>query len=571
MNDIKQGLSVSTGVAIARIHHLFDMPQVQIEKRGKGAEFEQTKLKEALKEAIKDLELLASSTSIKIGSDESGIFSAQALMLKDPMVLDVSFKKIDKHNYNASYAFRTTMSEMIDLFEVSDNLYTKERVADLKDITKRVLNILADKKEELREISEDVILVAEELYPSVTIQLDKKHIKGIITERGSKTSHSAILARQLGIPAITGIKVSELIQGEAAIVDAKKGLVILNPSVQNMEKYLTIVKQIEAQNEVYLKAKDLAAKTIDGKVVTINANIGSSEDIMQAHSFGADGIGLLRTENQFMEKLSLPTEDELYDFYKEALTEFKDSKVVVRTLDIGGDKDVAYLNRKQEINPFLGHRGIRFSLSYPSLFKTQIRALLRASNEGNLNIMFPMIATVDEVLDAKSIIKEAKESLEVEFLEVKDPKVGIMIEVPSAALFVDKFSKHIDFVSIGTNDLIQYLFAADRMNDKISYLYQPYHPVLLKTISNIVKDAHKNGIKVSVCGEMAGHPKQALLLIGLGVDELSMNAMQIPEIKYLISKTNTKDLEKLARKAVKLDTNKEVLELIDKYIEKLVI
>ncbi|VEU82124.1 phosphoenolpyruvate--protein phosphotransferase [Acholeplasma hippikon] len=571
MNDIKQGLSVSTGVAIARIHHLFDLPQVVIEKRGKGLAFEQERLKNALAEAVKELEALANHAKEKVGHDESNIFNAQALMLKDPMVLDVSFKKLEKHNYNAPYAFRTTMSEMIDLFEVSDNLYTKERVSDLKDITKRVLNILSEKKEDLKEINEDVILVAEELYPSITVQLDKTHIKGIITERGSKTSHSAILARQLGIPAITGVKVSEFIEGEIAIIDAKKGLVILNPSVSYIENYLSIVKNIEAQNELYMKTKDLPAKTMDGKEIKLNANIGSVDDLVHAHSFGADGIGLLRTENQYMESTNFPTEEELYTFYKEALEEFKDSKVVVRTLDIGGDKDVAYLNRKQEVNPFLGHRGIRYSLGYPSLFKTQLRALLRASNYGNLNVMFPMISTVDEVLEAKKIIKEAKESLHEEFVEVKSPKIGIMIEVPSAALFVDRFSKHIDFVSIGTNDLIQYLFAADRMNDKISYLYQPYHPVLLETIAKIVKDAHKNGIKVSVCGEMAGHPKQALLLLGLGVDELSMNAIQIPEIKYLISKTNALDLEKLARKAVKLDTNKEVQELIEKYIEKLAI
>lgn len=569
MNDIKQGLSVSSGIAIARIHQLFDKPMNVLEKKGLGVEVEQQRLKEALDIAIKALEDLDKNSIDKVGKDDSSIFSAQALMLKDPVVLDVANKKILKHNFDASYAFRTTMSEMIDLFEVSDNLYIKERVLDLKDVTKRVLNILHDNKEDENEITEDVILVAEELYPSVTVSLDKKHIKGIITERGSKTSHSAILARQLGIPAITGVNVKELIQGDSAILDAKKGIVIVNPSVSKIETYLKLVKEIEKQNETYLKIKDQKVKTLDGHEVFINANIGSKEDINHAHEFGADGIGLLRTENQYMEATDFPTEEELFAFYKEALVEFKDSKVVVRTLDIGGDKDLPYLNRKGEINPFLGHRGIRYSLSYPSIFNTQIKALLRASLHGNLHVMFPMISTIDEVVEAKKIINEAKNALKEEFIDVNLPKIGIMIEVPSAALFVDKFSKHIDFISIGTNDLIQYLFAADRMNDKISNLYQPYHPVLLKTIRNIVKQAHKNNIKVSVCGEMAGHPKQALLLLGLGVDELSMNAVQIPEIKYLVSKTNMNMLEKLALKALKLESNDEVSSLIDKYIEKL--
>lgn len=565
----QKGLPTSGGIAIAQIHHLYETPTLVLEKQGKGIRFELNRLNSALATAKDELNTLALHAKTRVGEEQASIFSAQSLMLADPMILELAAKKIETESLNAAYAFRTTISEMVDLFEASENLYIKERIIDLKDITKRVLHILSGSKEQTELINKDIILVAEDLMPSLTISLDTKFIKGIVTQSGSKTSHSAILARHLGIPAISGVDVAKLSENTLAIIDGSTGDIITNPNDEVVQSYQQKQSEIIKRKIVYNALKNKDGVTLDGKGVVISANIGNIQDLENAHLEGAKGIGLLRTETQYMELDDFPTEEDLVSFYKAVTTAFKNGKVVARTLDIGGDKDLPYLNNRNELNPFLGNRAIRYSLTYPGLFKTQLRALLQAGSHQNLSIMFPMISTIDELRDAKKILDEAKTSLEEEFFDVETPKVGIMIEVPSAALFVDRLAKEVDFVSIGTNDLIQYLFAADRMNEKVSNLYQPYHPVVLKVIKQVVDAAHKHGVTVSVCGEMAGHPKQALLLVGLGVDELSMNANSIAETKYLISKSNYKDLKDLTNQALDLETNDQVHQLIDTYTKKL--
>lgn len=564
-----QGVKISGGYATAMIHHINDIPALLVEKFGKGETFELERFTQAKIKASAELELLSKTSIARIGEEHASIFLAQKMMLEDPTVSDLVIKKIKEEHLNASFAFKQTMSEMIDLFEISDNLYIKERILDLKDITKRMIEILSNEDSNNHLIERDVIIVTDDLTPSETMNLDTRYIKGIITKNGSKTSHMAILARHLGIPAVSGIDVTLLPENALIIIDGELGLIIVSPTENDIKKYEQKQKVLLDRQKIFNELVNLKGQTKDLHGVNIYANIGSDTDIDHAISHGAKGIGLLRTENQYMEAKAFPSEVDLTKFYQMTANAFRDSSVVVRTLDIGGDKNLSYLNIKPEQNPFLGNRAIRYSLSYPALFKSQLRAILLANQHKNLSIMFPMISTLDELLKAKEILLEAIHSLKEEFIEVNIPKVGMMVEVPSAAIGIEKFIPHLDFVSIGTNDLIQYMFAADRMNDKVSYLYQPYNPILLKTIKNIVDKAHQFGIIVSVCGEMAAQVKQALLLVGLGVDTLSMNANSIPEIKYMLSLAQFKDLKKVSNKALKLDTNSEVHDIMNEYIKKL--
>ena len=543
-----KGMAVSSGVAIAKIHHLAETTQMSLRKFSTDKNLELVRFNETMKEAVSQLELLTLQSKTKIGQEHSEIFSAQTLMLKDPMLIERVTEKITKHQLDAAYAFRQTMSEFIDMFEISDNLYIKERILDLKDITKRVLDIF-NQKENINQPKYDMILVAKDLLPSETLHLDTRYIKGILTQFGSKTSHSAILSRHLGIPSISNIDVTGLEENAVVIMDGKKGLVIIHPTEEVLTYYEDLKEKIRLEKEKFSVVKDLKIVTKDHKHIPILANIGTLDDIDESIHFGADGIGLLRTENQYMEQNDFPTEDELFEFYQKISEHYQDKKIVVRTLDIGGDKN----------------------LSYPALFKTQLRAILKANKHQNLSIMFPMISTIDELRQAKSILHDAISSLKEEFIEVIMPPLGIMVEVPSTAIGIEKFLKEIDFISIGTNDLIQYLFAADRMNDKVSYLYQPYNPILLKLIKDIVDKAHEFGIMVSVCGEMAANLKQAFLLIGLGIDALSMHSNVIPEIKYQFQQTYLSDLKSLANQALQLETNIEVHDLVDEYLKKLLI
>lgn len=564
-----KGVKASSGIAIGEVHLIKESPFIEMDIDGEGTNFELKRLNYALKTGINALEKLKIKAINNVGTDNANIIDAQILMLKDPLLLEGVYKRINIDGQSASFAFNGAMEEIINTFEKSDNLYIKERIVDIKDITKRVLIILADIQLDDTYRKKDIILVAEELYPSVTINLDTKYIKGIITEKGSKTSHSSILARHLGIPSIFGVNIKDLKEGSFAILDGDKGIAILNPKKETIEEANKQINEIKLEREKLLKLSNSPAKTLDGKRIHVYANISNESDLTVAKSVGAEGIGLLRTENQYMESKTFPTGDELTSFYKNSLKSFSPNKVVIRTLDIGGDKNLPYFEQELESNPFLGKRGIRFSLSYPKLFKTQLNALMRSSNSGNLYVMFPMISTVQELIAAKELIKEQIDDLTSQSIKVKPPKIGIMIEVPSALLAFEKFIPYIDFISIGTNDLIQYLFAADRMNEDVASLYQPYHPVVLSAIKNIIATAKKYNVEASVCGEMAGSPKQALLLVGLGVNELSMHANVIPEIKHLLSLVSSKDLKKLANDAIELNTNNEVAKLVSDFVEKL--
>ncbi len=566
MTTIK-GIGVSGGIAIAKVHHFKQSSQSTLKRYTNDTVAEVKRLNDALKLADNELELLVDQARISIGEEHAQIFSAQQMMLKDPDMLKNAYVKINDFKLEAAFAFKQTMREMIDLFELSDNSYIKERISDLNDITNRVINILEGKDQKHYTFNTDVILVAKDLLPSETINLDTKWIKGLLLEKGSKTSHSAILARNLGIPAIIGVDTTKFHDDEVLIMDGKTGTIIQEPTIDIIDKYRKSQDEYILRQQRYADIKDTLAKTKDDIRIHMAANIGVMHDIDDAIINQAEGVGLLRTENQYLESTDFPTEDELYAFYKQTSDQFKTNEVIIRTLDIGGDKNLSYLNLRKELNPFLGNRAIRYSLSYPSLLKTQLRAILKANQNKNIKIMFPMISTVKELLDAKAILAETIVELSKEKITINQPKVGMMVEVPSTAFGIEKFLDHVDFISIGTNDLIQYLFAADRMNEKVAYLYQPYNPILLNTIKTIIDKANSRGIIVSVCGEMAAHKAQILLLIGLGIKHLSMHANVLLENKYFISKTSFKDIEKLTNDALKLTHDYEVEVLLHKYIK----
>ncbi|HHX76451.1 MAG TPA: phosphoenolpyruvate--protein phosphotransferase [Acholeplasmataceae bacterium] len=562
-----KGIGISKGIAIAKLHHFKPKSLTSFKTYATNQQEEVKRFESALKKGDAQLEKLVMQAKERIGEEHAQIFSAQQMMLKDPELSKNVLVKINDFNLSAPYAFKQAMSEMIAQFELSENVYILERISDLEDITDRILNILLGQDDMRYTFDEPVILLAIDLLPSETMHLDTKYIQGIITEKGSKTSHTAILARNLGIPAVTGLDISSLESGKVAILDGGSGIVYANPDENTFIKYQEKQQKLLNLQSLYKEIKDDPAKTNDGHEVYLAANIGVISDLKEALDANAFGIGLLRTENQYLESDDFPTEDELLNFYLKVSDTFKGKTVTIRTLDIGGDKNLSYLNIRKETNPFLGNRAIRYSLSYPSLFKTQLRAILKANTHNNIQMMFPMISTLKELLDAKDILNETYEEIIKEGNQISYPKIGMMVEVPSVAVGIEKFLPYLDFISIGTNDLIQYFFAADRMNERVAHLYQPYNPIFLNTLKSIIDKANKHGIIVSVCGEMAGHFAQSLLLIGMGVKHLSMHSNLILENKYLISKTNYHDLQNIVEEALVLDHYDEVENLLNNYIK----
>lgn len=561
----KKGIAASSGIAIAKAYKLSDRVLTVLKVKAENSDDQIKKFHHALALSQKEVLVLKDYTAEKLGEEEALIFDAQVYMLQDPMLIDLVEKKIRQDFTTAAFAFQTVMLDMMEQLNTIDNDYMKERVIDLKDITARVLNNLEQEKtkDSLSELYEEVILVAEDLTPSDTARLDTKFIKGIVTATGGKTSHSAILARSLGIPAVVGVGTLSLLkEGIFLAIDGSEGRIVIEPTHDEVLEYQEKLEAYTLKKESWKTLKNKPGSTKDGHHIKIAANIGSADDIKQVLDHNAEAVGLYRTEFLYMQSTKVPTEMMQRNSYQTVLEQMEGKDVVIRTLDIGGDKNLPYLPQTKEENPFLGHRALRLSLSEIQLFKTQIRALLLANTKGNLHMMLPMVSTLDELRKAKQLIFETREALTNEGHDILDFKIGIMIEVPSAALFAEVLAKEVDFFSIGTNDLIQYLFAADRMNEMVSYLYQPYHPVVLKTIKYIIDAAHKNHIWVGVCGEMGSHPKTALLLSGLGIDELSMNPASIPEVKWYLNQFTKKELEDLANKALKLETNEQVHNLI---------
>jgi phosphoenolpyruvate-protein phosphotransferase (PTS system enzyme I) len=556
------GVAASSGVAIGKAFLLAN-PHLQIETVSvEDPSSEIKRLTDALEQAKADLREISERAEREMGPDKAAIFQAHLLVLEDPELVETVKGKIAAEKVNAESALHETAQTFIELFEQMDNEYMKERAADIRDVTKRVLcHLLGVEFAAPSDLAEEVILVAEDLTPSDTAQLDRRYVKGFVTDIGGRTSHSAIMARSLEIPAVVGTTdvTREAAAGVTIILDGHEGLVIIDPTPEEIEAYRKKQAEYERQKSELAKLVHTATTSQDGVHVELAANIGSVQDLAGALENGAEGVGLFRTEFLYMGRDDFPSEDEQFQAYKQVLEQMGEKPVVIRTLDIGGDKHLAYMNLPQEMNPFLGFRAIRLCLEQQDLFRTQLRALLRASAYGNLKIMFPMIATLEEFRQAKAVLAEEKQALLDKGIAVSDRlEVGIMIEIPAAALIADQFAKEVDFFSIGTNDLIQYTMAADRMNERVSYLYQPYHPAVLRLIHRVIQAAHAEGKWVGMCGEMAGDPVAIPILLGMGLDEFSMSAGSILPARYQISRLSKETAAGYTDTILSMSTSQEV-------------
>ena len=568
---ILKGISASNGIALGKAYRI-EKVEFNIEKKAvEDVTHEVERLHQAINETKEDLKLIRDKTLEKMGEEHANIFEAHLLVASDPELFEQVTNMINNDHVNADYALKTVRDNFLVIFESMDNEYMRERAHDIKDVTDRILSkLLGLKLSDPSLINEEVILIAHDLTPSETAQIDTQYVKGFVTNIGGRTSHSAIMARSLEIPAIVGTKeaMDKVQDGDFIIIDATIGEVYINPSDEKISEYESKRERYLEELKELLKLKDEPTLTKDGIQVELAANIGSPQDLSGVLQHGAEGVGLFRTEFLYMGRDTFPTEEEQYAAYKYVLETMGDKPVVIRTLDIGGDKQLPYLDLPEELNPFLGYRAIRLCLDQPELFKTQLRALLRASVHGNLRIMFPMIATLDEFIQAKELLLEAKEELTTNGIEVSDSiQVGMMVEIPSAAVLADQFAQVVDFFSIGTNDLIQYTFAADRMNEHVSYLYQPYHPSILRLVKHVIDSAHKHGKWVGMCGEMAGDPLAVPLLLGLGLDEFSMSATSILPTRKLLRNLSKEDMTKLAAEAVEKRTMEEVVNLVKQTVK----
>lgn len=567
-NEIK-GIAASNGVAIAKAYKLVD-PDLSFEQRTIGdVEAEKGRLRAAFDASKKDLEQIRDKATASMGEAEAEVFTAHIMVLEDPELLGGIEGQIASEQINAEVALKATTDMYIGMFEgmADDNPYMAERAADIRDVTKRIMSHLLGKQlPNPALINEEVIIVANDMTPSDTAQLDRRFVKGFITNIGGRTAHAAIMARTLEIPAIVGSEVAteQIADGQAMILDGLDGLAIIEPSDEQIKTYRAKGDRYLEQKVEWAKLKDEKSVTADGKEFVIGANIGTPKDLDGVTDNGGEGIGLYRTEFLYMDSKELPTEEEQFNAYKAVLEGMNGKTVTVRTMDIGGDKYLPYLPLPKEENPFLGYRAIRISLDRDDIFRTQLRALLRASVYGDLWIMFPMVATLPEFRAARDIFYEEKAKLQAQGTAIADGiKLGIMIEVPAAAVLADKFAQEVDFFSIGTNDLIGYSMAADRGNDKISYLYQPYNPSILRLIKNVIDSAHKYGKFVAMCGEMAGDPIALPILVGMGLDEFSMSATSMLQARSLMKKLNTTEMATLADQALDAETNDEVKALVE--------
>ncbi|HDE5356278.1 TPA: phosphoenolpyruvate--protein phosphotransferase [Staphylococcus aureus] len=572
MSKLIKGIAASDGVAIAKAYLLVE-PDLTFDKNEKvtDVEGEVAKFNSAIEASKVELTKIRNNAEVQLGADKAAIFDAHLLVLDDPELIQPIQDKIKNENANAATALTDVTTQFVTIFESMDNEYMKERAADIRDVSKRVLShILGVELPNPSMIDESVVIVGNDLTPSDTAQLNKEFVQGFATNIGGRTSHSAIMSRSLEIPAIVGTKsiTQEVKQGDMIIVDGLNGDVIVNPTEDELIAYQDKRERYFADKKELQKLRDADTVTVDGVHAELAANIGTPNDLPGVIENGAQGIGLYRTEFLYMGRDQMPTEEEQFEAYKEVLEAMGGKRVVVRTLDIGGDKELSYLNLPEEMNPFLGYRAIRLCLAQQDIFRPQLRALLRASVYGKLNIMFPMVATINEFREAKAILLEEKENLKNEGHDISDDiELGIMVEIPATAALADVFAKEVDFFSIGTNDLIQYTLAADRMSERVSYLYQPYNPSILRLVKQVIEASHKEGKWTGMCGEMAGDETAIPLLLGLGLDEFSMSAPSILKARRQINGLSKNEMTELANRAVDCATQEEVIELVNNYVK----
>ncbi|QOG30726.1 phosphoenolpyruvate--protein phosphotransferase [Enterococcus casseliflavus] len=574
MVEMLKGIAASDGVAVAKAY-LLVQPDLSFSKVSvEDTAAEEARLDDALAKSTAELQQIRDKAAQTLGEAEAQVFDAHLMVLSDPEMIGQIKQNVTDNKVNAEAALKEVTDMYIGMFEaMDDNAYMQERAADIKDVAKRILaHLLNVTLPNPSMINEEVVVVAHDLTPSDTAQLDRNFVKAFVTDIGGRTSHSAIMARSLEIPAIVGTMeiTAKVKAGDILAVNGIIGDVIVNPTDDQAAEFVEAGKAYAEQKAEWEKLKDAETVTADGKHFELAANIGTPKDLEGVHNNGAEAVGLYRTEFLYMDSPDFPTEEDQYKAYKAVLEGMAGKPVVVRTMDIGGDKELPYLKLPHEMNPFLGYRALRISLSElgDDMFRTQLRALLRASAHGNLRIMFPMVATLKEFRTAKKMYEEERQKLIDEGVEVSNEiQVGIMIEIPAAAVLADKFAKEVDFFSIGTNDLIQYTMASDRMNERVSYLYQPYNPSILRLIKNVIDSAHAEGKWAGMCGEMAGDQTAVPLLVGMGLDEFSMSATSVLKTRSLMKRLSTTDMQELAKRALEdCDTMEEVVELIEQYV-----
>ncbi|AUA38000.1 phosphoenolpyruvate-protein phosphotransferase [Clostridioides difficile] len=563
-----KGIGASPGVALGKAL-VVEHSELVIEKKSiDNVEAEIAKLEDAVAVSKEELVKVKEKASEELGAEEAEIFEAHLLVLEDPELIGSAIDKIKTESVNAEYALNEIKEMFVSMFESMDNEYMKERAADIKDVTNRILrHILGIKVVDLSALSEEVVLIAHDLTPSDTATMNKKMVLGFLTDIGGRTSHTAIMSRTLEIAAIVGLNdiTSKVKDGDFVVFNGDTGEVIVNPDEETINKYTELKAKYEDERKALQLLKGKPSVTLDGKHVELAGNIGTPNDIEGLIKNDAEGVGLYRTEFLYMDRDSFPTEEIQYEAYKAVLEGMDGKPIVIRTLDIGGDKELSYLSMEPEMNPFLGYRAIRLCLDRKDIFKTQLRALYRASIHGRLRIMFPMISSLEELLQAKEVVKEVLAELDSEGVAyAKDVEIGMMIEVPSAAVISDVLAKHVDFFSIGTNDLIQYTCAVDRMNQKISYLYNQFNPAVLRLIKTVIDNAHKEGKWAGMCGESAGDQKMIPILLGMGLDEFSMSPISILPARKLITSVKESDMKKLADDVLNMGTAEEIKSYIEK-------
>ena len=561
-----KGIAGSEGIGIGTVvlieEHEINIETKRVEET--GAEIE--RLQNAIEKFVADTNVMAEKMDITVGKKDADILRGHIQMLQDPMIEEQISALMISEKISAEMALEQVLDQTAEMFATVPDELIQQRATDLMDIKSRMLKILMGIEEvDISQVPANTVLVARDLTPSMTAGINPANIAGILTEVGGRTSHSAILARAMEIPAVLSIEgICGIVKnGDTVVLDGSKGEAIVNPDEATVKEYETKRAEFVAYKEELKKLVNEKTITTDGHQVELVANIGSAKDLAGVKENGGEGVGLFRTEFLYMESAELPTEEQQFEVYKEVLEGMEGKPVVVRTLDIGGDKEIEAIDLPKEMNPFLGVRAIRLCFQREDIFRTQLRALLRASVYGDLRIMFPMIATLQEFRKAKGILMEEKEKLIAEGVKVSDTlQVGIMIEIPAAAVLAHKFAKEVDFFSVGTNDLVQYTFAADRMSSGVSYLYQPFNPSILNLLKHVIDSAHAEGKWAGMCGEMAGEAIAAPLLLGLGLDEFSMSATSILAQRKLIKSVSKADMEALVEKALDCATSEEVVELV---------
>ena len=566
---VLQGIAASPGLAQGNAF-VFLQKELEVPMYGVNpseVEIEIQRLEQAKAKTREEILEIQKKVHEKLGEAEAKIFEAHLLVLEDQALFNETIEELKKTAYNVDYCFKLVSRRYIKAFSQIDDEYIRERAADVRDVTKRLLNKLLGRNEVgLMHFNDSRVVVSDDFSPSDAAEVEKDNVLGVVTNKGSRTSHAVIMARSLGLPAVVGLhNITEHVQtDDVIIVDGYDGVVIINPDPETLERYQQIRHQKQRLAKEFESALPLPSQTQDSQAVPLLINLEGGQDFEKLQTTGADGVGLFRTEGLFLRSEHTPGEEEQYEVYREIAQRMGDLPVTIRTLDLGGDKRASTnFLAQEEVNPFMGFRAIRLCLEHKELFKEQLRAILRASAHGNVNLMYPMITSAEELIQANSILEEAKAELKAKGIAFNEAiEVGSMIETPSAAMSIDLIAPHCKFISIGTNDLIQYTLAVDRVNDRIAHLYQPNHPAVVRMLEKIIQGAKEVGLKVSVCGEIAADPLYAALLMGLGVDSLSVTPAALAEIKYLIRSVKATDVQALAQHVLKQGDPHAILHIL---------